>query len=401
MTKDIIISALDRLGIKHETRPNSKNWLGVVCPYHFDKDFGNAFVNLDTGHFKCFHGACNVKAHITGVVKHRLNCSWKEANKFLGNEYVPPSYDSNVDSRNQKPERRKKIHKTENTERKAERSRQYHLKLSPLNPYQYRYTLERGFTKEFVDFFQIQKCDKGSFCTVEYTDGTTYDFEVPFIDYFITPLASDMSKFEARRLKEFEVLNEMFPGDYSLEQLQDKLERYIVDKQIKYKAYKLYEGDTEIQDPNLVYLLQTKNFYSTNANVNSTIFNVGNLDLSEDLVVCEGIPGIPKVWAHWTKNVTAIFGAAVSAEQLEILMNFEGRIIVIPDNDHAGDVLIFTLYQYLKNVWVLPTSKDDTDMHYIRDFKLPLVRAVDFLKKKYNVRNYAFAKTPIRSQEED
>lgn len=401
MTKDVIISALDRLGIKHETRPNGKNWLGVVCPYHFDKDFGNAFINLDTGHFKCFHGACNTKAHITGVVRHRLNCSYREAQSFLGNEYVPPSYSSNVDSRNQKPPRRKKIHKTENTERKAERSRQYHLQLSPLNPYQYRYTLERGFIKEFIDFFKIQRCDKGSYCTVEYTDGSTYDFEVPFIDYFITPLAPDMSKFEARRLKEHEVLNAMFPGDFSIEQLQDKFEREIQRRQIKYKAYKLYEGDNEIEDPNLVYLLQTKNFYSSGANVNSTIWNVENLDLSEDLVLCEGIPGTPKIWAHWTKNVTAIFGAAVTPEQLEILSHFEKRIIVIPDNDDAGDVLIFTLYQYLKDVWVLPTTKDDRDMHYIKDFLIPPITAVDYLKKKYSIRNYAPPKTPFRSSEED
>lgn len=387
MTREVIINALQRLGVKYEVKENRKGWLGVVCPYHFDKDFGNAFINVQSGHFKCFHGACNKKSHIVWIVKQKLGCSTKQAYKFLGSEYSP-AYESNVTNRNEKPPRRKKIHKTENLEeRKVERSREYHLELSPFNPYQYRYTLERGFTKEFVEFFNIQKCDRGSYCTVNYSDGTSYNFEVPFIDYFIVPLAKKYEKFEARRLREYEVLHSIYKQDLPLSDLQNLFEKELKDRDIRYKGYRLYEKGEIIENQDFVYLLQSKNYYSTGANVNNTIFNIENLDLSELLVVCEGIPGIAKIWSNWTKNVTAIFGAAVTAEQIEILRQFDEEVVVIPDNDHASDVLIYTLNQYLRKVTVLPTKKDDTHMHYIKDLSLPRVSAASYLSKKYGIRN--------------
>jgi hypothetical protein len=391
MTREAIINALQRLGIKHEVKENKKGWLGVICPFHFDKDFGNAFINVQTGHFKCFHGACNKKSHIVWIVKQKLNCSTKQAYKFLGNEYSL-EYESNVNNRNEKLVRRKKIHKTENfEERKIEKNREYHLQLSPLNPYQYRYTLERGFTKEFVEFFGIQKCNKGSYCTINYSDGTSYSFEVPFVDYFIVPLSKECEKFEARRLKEYEVLYSIYKKELPLEKLREMFEQELKDRDICYKGYKLYEKGEIIENPDFVYLLQSKNYYSSGSNIKNTIFNIQNLDYNKMLVVCEGIPGTAKIWTNWTKNVTALFGAAITNEQIEILKRFKEEIVVIPDNDHASDVLIYTLNRHLENVTVLPTKKDDTDIHYIKDFSLPRIPAASYLSGKYGIKTLLFS----------
>jgi DNA primase len=103
------------------------------------------------------------------------------------------------------------------------------------------------------------------------------------------------------------------------------------------------------------------------SSIDQIIFNVDNLDYEEDLYACEGIGSIPKIYNNISENVTCTFGSNVSDYQINLLSRFKKRIILIPDNDQAGNKMIIRMFRELKNLHLIITAFEDTDDEYIDD----------------------------------
>lgn len=65
---------------------------------------------------------------------------------------------------------------------------------------------------------------------------------------------------------------------------------------------------------------------------NDFLFNFDNIDINKEVIVVEGIKGLAKVWAYYSKNVVSTFGAALKDLQKEQLLKCK-KIIRMPDND--------------------------------------------------------------------
>lgn len=91
----------------------------------------------------------------------------------------------------------------------------------------------------------------------------------------------------------------------------------------------------------------------------STLFNIDSLDRKKPLVVVEGIMDVVPLWSHFTKNVTTTFGINITANQRELLSEFE-EVILFPDGDDAGGRMI-----------------DAFENFYPSEFKIALVEGKD------------------------
>lgn len=324
-----IINLLDQLGIKHKNKANN-NWLPILCPQHLDHNYGNASINLTSGVIHCF--ACGAKLNINKLNKNN-NIIEETRKKIVIKKEKPKKY---------------LIIKDQN----------YHFTHIPLNPEKYQYTKLRGFTTEFCEKFNIRLCLSG-----------LYD------EYMIIPIIDikkNISEFEARKIKEYEMLKKVLNCDLPLSKLK------VIFKQQK-KQYD--KNDFDIQ-----YLLKKKVLYVSGAQLNKTLWNIDNLDYSIPLYLVEGFGSIPKIYNNITKNVTCTFGSNISNYQIEYLKKFND-IIVIPDYDEAGNKMLEKLHVHLKNVKVISIKSEDTQKIYIKEIveKTPIslsdIIYMNFFKK--------------------
>jgi len=309
-----IVSILDRLGIKRKNKP-SKDWLGIACPLpqhgSIDKVINNCSVNLKTGVIHCF--ACG-SGHILTFAKN-LDIKISEKPTALIKEEKP------------KP---KKIYIEDNN---------YLFTHVPLIPNKFYYTVRRGFTQEFCNTFNIRHCLSD-----------IYD------DYMIIPIIDknkNINEFEARKLKEYEILKFLYKSTASYERLKNSFRI-----KEKLKEFDIYEN----------YLTKPKVLYLSDSRIKETLWNIDNLDFNNTLYIVEGVASIPKIYTHITKNVTSVFGSEVSEDQIEYLKQFK-KIIVIPDNDPAGVHMIELLNLELRNFSVCNIQVEDTNPYYIEEIR--------------------------------
>lgn len=321
-----IIGLLNTLGIKHENHPNSKGWLNIICPDHMDHEFGNASINIISGKYHCFK--CGSKGHIDQLWKKRFNI-------------IPDNKFEQVIS---EPVKEVKVnrHITDN---------KYNFIHTELKPDKYNYTLQRGFTKEFIDYFGIR-----------------HALSDIYSDYLIIPIIDkekNIVEIEARKLKEYETLKSYFDLDLHFDRLKRQFKKHIKDNNIHMTKYKLSFNNEIIEDDNLFYLLDKKVKYCTGSRINETLFNIDYLDRNEPLYLVEGLGSIPKIWSYVSKNCTCTFGSNVSDYQIEYLKQFK-TVYLIPDFDLAGYKMAKKLYYSLDNLYIIDIKDfDDTDENYV------------------------------------
>ena len=74
-------SIVFQLGVR--TGKESGNRIEVLCPFHFDKSLGSAFINLDAGWLTCY--SCKSNKHLYHIVKKlRPSLSHSEIQLMLG-----------------------------------------------------------------------------------------------------------------------------------------------------------------------------------------------------------------------------------------------------------------------------------------------------------------------------
>jgi hypothetical protein len=339
-----IISALDRLGIKHEREPNHKGWLSVLCPnpMHNDHDFGNCSVNVNSGFVKCFSCGYGSKGEsrktIIDVVKDNLSYSFKEAKQFIeegfSTSFIQPIQ---IEAKPKKVRIRSELVSFD------------------FNPDDFLYTKSRGFSKSFVKEFNIKLAYGGW-----------------FDDYMLIPIvdsAKNINEHEGRKLKEYETLCNFY-GDATID--YDKLKNNFKklcernDVKLNRKNYKVYINGVVSEDPQLFYLIKPKTLYDPNSLCQETLWNIDNLDSIKSLYIVEGCGSVPKIYENITTNVTSIFGVSITDAQIEYLNKFP-EVIHIPDYDVAGYNSVDFLNKNLKTKYsIIDTKYEDTADEYLK-----------------------------------
>ncbi len=121
-----------------------------------------------------------------------------------------------------------------------------------------------------------------------------------------------------------------------------------------------------------------------------TLFNFDRLDLTQPVVVVEGLMDLIRVWIHITKNVTTPFGVWLTDTQ-EQLFNQIPHIILLPDRDKGGDTLISKFDEFYQNefyIATLPVEGSDPGDALIEDIKSSIdsrISATKYFMKKYEV----------------
>jgi len=344
---------IHELGIKYESKIND-GWLKCHCISGIHKDKNPSMgIHLNTGVIHCF--ACGLNTNIYKLVQQRLNISYKEAIKHVNGEtdiYIPQDPVQNL--KQEVPENKIYVQPKQN----------YPFVSMPLTkPEDYFYTRLRGYTKQYCDEFNIQVALSGL-----------------YEDYFITPIVDTEQQFisfEARKLIQYENLQIYFNKrdlyEFIPEQMPDQFFKII--KQKKENNIELTTIEKRLQ--------LNKVLYPIGHRVNTTIFNIDNLNFNEDLILFEGLATHPKVYQYVFQNCTSIFGANLSNEQLLILKQFKKNIIVISDNDNASYALIKRLNQFKEDIKVFDCITDDKKASFVDDInKANIISAAEFLVKR-------------------
>lgn len=331
---------LKELGIKTNNNLR-KNWLGILCPYHSDENFGNCSINIQSGVINCF--SCHTKGNIKYLIENK--------NLNFNPVVFPKKKESKQNKKSQSIATRNGIQ---------------------LNPDKYLYTRLREFTIEFCMEHEIY-----------------HNFSEPYIDYFLIPIIDYNKKifeYEYRKLLEHEKLQEFFNDkDSSFKELKIKFKNFIDKNNIEFKNGNLYKNEIQFFDEKLKYLLKRKVLYASNSKINETIWNIDNLNVNQDLYIVEGLGSIPKIYQNISKNCTAFFGSNVSKEQINYLKKFNHKLILIPDCDPAGYKMVKNLNNYFKNLFILDIKSEDTDKIYIDEIKnSSLIVPITYLAKNLN-----------------
>ena len=318
-----IFSALNSLNIKHQNKPNGKGWIPVVCPFHHDKNYGNASININSGVISCYK--CGVSRNISSLLKERQ----------INYQFTPTIVEE------------QEVKKSNN----ISDSLKYYFIHKEIDPNDFYYLKQRGFTKEFCDTFKVVRC---------FTD--------PNSDYFAYPIVDSnkgITNVEFRKLMQAEYLQSYY-GSQSISygELSESFKQYCLDNDLHITDYKLYKGKEIIVDKVLLYLLDKKVKYEQGSRIKETIWNIDNLNYNETLFLVEGFGSLGRIWSYLSKNVTCTFGSQVSDAQIEYLQKFN-KVVIIPDADEAGVKMVLKLRDNIVNLLVIDTKFEDTDKEYI------------------------------------
>lgn len=319
-----IYQILDKLGIRHNNYAQPNGFIVVSCPFGTHEDSTpSAGVHKETGIINCF--SCKQTSNITKLIQNRFRCSYKEAEEYLKDFY--PAY---LPSHNAIIEKEK--------EKDVKKEFKLNLILSDFDPLKFKYTLDRGFTKEFNEKYNIKLC-------------LSHQYE----NYFIIPIIDtdqNIHTFEARKLKQYEILKQknVDLSDYRL------------------KDGKIYKDSELVFDHALQYLLQPKVLYPAFTRNKETIFNADNIEYDKDLILSEGFASLPKLEQVFT-NCSCSFGSSVTQHQIKFLKRFKKDIVILPDGDMACFLMLEELNKYLSNIKIIDIDVKDDGADFITQLK--------------------------------
>ena len=339
-----------------EIIPNPKGWVKVRCilPGHNDKHPSAAF-NLNNGVYSCF--SCHT-TNIYKLISQLKNISYREAVQYIDNAVeVEQAPLNNLQNRN-----------IETIEQQVfdKKAKQFFNTAPLLNPEDYEYTKLRGFTFDFCNEFDIQLAVNGY-----------------YKDYMIIPIRNEyynLDTFEARKICQLQYLQKWFESTERQTELEKKFSELKELTHIKIKNGIIIDKDgLTSTDPVLYYLLKTKVLYESNSVLKSILWNIDNLDYDKDLIICEGFGSIPKIYQHYSTNVTHTFGSQISDEQIMLLNKFKGKKIFLSDWDKASYSMLAKIRNYVENVFVFSEQTDDIDIDFIDKLNQGYIEVSRFL----------------------
>jgi DNA primase len=354
------MDTLNKLGISiTDSTPNHKGWIKIQCPNpsHNEKEFDNCAININNSVCKCF--SCQYKTNLIGIVKDNRHCNFKEALEFIqGGVYSAPPV----------KEQTKPVKERRRVQTKVD----YDFTHVELDPSKYYYTQQRRISKEFCKAFNVRHALSGR---VE--------------EYYILPIIDTkkrINEYEARKLKEYEVLNTYLDTkgcEYSI--IKQNFKELCTKQKVKYNKGIITINGVESSDFNLRYLLKPKTIYAMNSRCQETLWNIDNLDINKPLYAVEGCASVPRIWTSLSKNVTSIFGVSITEAQLDYLRMFK-EVIYIPDPDEAGYRSVEFLFKNnMSNIKVAYVESEDTDESYIKDIELSKKYLLEEFIKKFGL----------------
>ena len=358
-TAETILSTLGSLGVEHKSRPDSRGWVHLSCPWCHGSVTQGTGVNLDNGgYFKCMK--CGEKGDLIDVVMRASSMGFNDAVTYITGETYKGRGDAraSTDYKTRTPKVLAKPPLPDITWSNLPGG-------EPFDPQEFPYTRDRGFTQEFVDTFGIYEAKGGWY------DGYMI---IPVIDREL-----GLQSFEARKLREYEVLCRVLKRrGGTLKTLRETFKSYAEREgyNISDRGVLTKDGITDPdQNPDIFYLLKSKVLYPKGSSaMKATLFNIENLDPDQPLVLVEGIAKTAKIWATQTRNVTAVFGAITDTDrelafhQVELLNVFT-KILYVPDPDKAGAVMAGQLNRFLGHVWIKWVDADDDDDDFIPQYE--------------------------------
>lgn len=319
VSPDRVLYILSEIGIKHSP-PDSNGWVNCKCVFPGHKDtHPSAGFNINTLVYKCFR--CGT-TNLYKIVQQFTGCSYKDAIT-----HVEGDFEINATLNLNKRQDIQSYYLDQKNVKSIIEPKFYLEKLIDFTPDDYDYTLSRGFTREFCNSLGIKLCIDGYLTTSK-------NNKLPLNDYIIIPIIDiqkNIDTFEARNI----VRNE---HDY-----------------------------------------RPKVLYPTNSNINDTLLNIDNLNYNEDLYVCEGSGSLPKIYSSISKNVTCIFGASITDEQLKYLLQFNKKIIFLSDWDEASYNMLFSIRKELDNAYVFKERTEDIDHDFIEKLNHGYIEVSRFL----------------------
>lgn len=97
--------------------------------------------------------------------------------------------------------------------------------------------------------------------------------------------------------------------------------------------------------PNATELKLPKYKIVEGSKTSSTLYNISRIDKDDDyIIVVEGFKSCMSLYEWGFKSVVAVMGASLSVEQRNLLLGLGRKIIVIGDNDEAGQRLNQAVY---------------------------------------------------------
>lgn len=110
------------------------------------------------------------------------------------------------------------------------------------------------------------------------------------------------------------------------------------------------------------------------------LFNIDNLDVSQPLIICEGIMDTVRIWQYITKNVTCTYGSVIKAKQAEDIKKFKD-VIVFSDSDAGGLAAMKSMdkfYPYDFKVAQLPSGDPGDEINTVDMLRKAIDEAVSF-----------------------
>ena len=337
--------------------PNSKGWVKVRCvlPGHNDKHPSAAF-NLNNGVYSCF--SCHTTTNIYKLISQLKNISYREAVQYIDNEVeVEQAPLNNLQNRNIETIEQQVLDKS---------TKKFFNTIPLLNPEDYEYTKLRGFTFDFCNEFDIQLAINGF-----------------YKDYLIIPIRNkyyNLDTFEARKLCQLQYLQKWFESREPLSILEKRFSELKEKTHIRIKNGAIIDKDgLTSTNPTLYYLLKTKVLYEPNSPLKSILWNIDNLDYNRDVIICEGLGSVPKIYQNYSTNVTCTFGSQISDEQILLLNKFKGKKIFLSDWDKASYAMLAKIRNYVENVFVFSEQTDDTEIDFVNKLNQGYIEVSRFL----------------------
>lgn len=257
-------------------RETAKELRGTCAIHGGDNKTAFRF-NKVTRSWICFSHRCHEiwGSDIIGLIKAAMDTDFISAVKYL-ESLVGDISDSNYIEYKRKKEREEFIRSKRNNHPRSNIVTEEHLKR--FRPFRSRYFLDKGFSKETLDFFEIGG---------GYTDGKGYIRDV-------IPIRN----------------NEGFLVGYGMRDIRD-----FTDYDNKY-------------------------IHSLNFDKDSVLYNLHNAKhhvKDKPLIIVEGYKSVWRLWEYGIRNVVAVMGSTLCPGQVNLLYMYAiNNIVIMFDNDGPG-----------------------------------------------------------------
>lgn len=289
-----------------------KNYFGV-CPFHEDHS-PSMSVSEEKQMYKCF--SCGAAGNVFTFLENFLNISFGEALSLLA-EKTGFSLSQDVSN-----------FKKEESYKEEHEILDYALKF-------YQNNLNSKEGEDALDYLEKRGLGKDAVKTFEI--GLATD------DAFLYPILKNKNK-DDKMLMDIGLINKV--GDNLTDVFKNRIlfPLYNLEGKVVGFSGRIYKTDAT---PKYLNTKETYLFKKGN-----TLFNyhraVNEIRVKKEAILVEGYMDCIRLYINGVKNVLAIMGTSLTNEQVTILKKLHSKVILMLDNDEAGEKATFNIASILE-----------------------------------------------------